>query len=95
MPTVQAWRPCASGSAQPAPRRCVRHAYVLVPVAGDDLTGAVELLFVESCQMPRSAGKFVEHGQLVVHAMSGSDEVVQFSHNVRRHDQVVGCGQQG
>jgi hypothetical protein len=63
VPAVQ-----AGDRARPVPLgqhhdRCIRHSDLPVPVAGDDPAGAAKPLFVESGQVPPSAGQFVEHGQ--------------------------------
>lgn len=83
MPVIQ-----ADDRARPVPLgqhhdRCVRHADLLVSIAGNDFTGATKPLLVESRQGPGSAGQLAEHGQLVVHPVSGGDELVQLRYHIR------------
>ena len=86
----QGWRSRASGTARPGLRSM--HPRLRSPGPGSwrSPPGSGEALFVERCQVPRSAG---QHGELVVHAVSGGHEVVELGHRVRRDDQDIGCGE--
>lgn len=63
--------------------RCICHDDLLIPIVGDDHMGTSQLVFAGACSVPRSAGQLAGHGQLMVHPVSGGDEMVQLCNHGR------------